>query len=70
MNEDLPYEAVGLRDTDDVYTVRFFGRQTLAGAIDLAQRLADRCPATVDLYCVPYIRLEGQWRDNQLERSN
>jgi hypothetical protein len=34
--------AVGLRDTGDVFTVEVLGRQTLADAIDLAQRWADR----------------------------
>jgi hypothetical protein len=47
------YEAVGLRDTGDVYTVEILGRQTEAVA--------------VDLYRVPYVRLEGQWRDDQIK---
>ena len=57
------YEAVGLRDTGDVYTVEILGRQTQAVAVDLAQRWADRWQATVNLYRVPFVSLEGQWRD-------
>jgi hypothetical protein len=67
MNEDDAYEAVGLRDTGDVYTVEILGRQTEAVAVDLAQRWADRWQATVNLYRVPYVRLEGQWRDDQIK---
>ena len=61
------YEAIGLRDTGDVYTVEILGRQTQAVAIDLAQRWADRWQATVNLYRVPFVSLEGQWRDEQME---
>jgi hypothetical protein len=61
------YEAIGLRDTGDVYTVEILGRQTQAVAIDLAQRWADRWQATVSLYRVPFVSLEGQWRDEQME---
>jgi hypothetical protein len=65
--EEHAYEAVGLRDRDDVYTVEILGRQTLANAVDLAQRWADSWQATVNLYRVPYVRLEGQWQDDQIE---
>jgi hypothetical protein len=61
------YEAVGLRDIGDVYTVEILGRQTQAVAVDLAQRWADRWQATVNLYRVPFVSLEGQWRDEQME---
>ena len=61
------YEAAGLRDTGDVYTVEILGRQTQAVAVDLAQRWADRWQATVNLYRVPFVSLEGQWRDDQME---
>jgi hypothetical protein len=61
------YEAAGLRDNGDVYTVEVLGRQTLADAIDLAQRWADRWQATVNLYRVPFVSLEGQWQDEQME---
>jgi hypothetical protein len=40
------YEAVGLRDTGDVYTVEILGRPTRAAAIDLAQRWAEMSQAT------------------------
>ena len=61
------YEAVGLRDTGDVYTVEVLGRQTLADAVDLAQRWAERWQATVNLYRVPFVSYEKQWRVEQME---
>jgi hypothetical protein len=62
------YEAVGLRDTGDVYTVEILGRQTLTDAVDLAQRWADRWQAAVNLYLVPYVSLgSAPWRDDQMQ---
>jgi hypothetical protein len=64
---DDAYEAVGLRDTSDVYTVEILGRQTEAVAVDLAQRWADMWQATVNLYRVPFVTLGGQWQHKQME---
>jgi hypothetical protein len=64
---DDAYEAAGLRDTGDAYTVAILGRQTEAIAVDLAQRWADMWQATVNLYRVPFVTLAGQWRDEQIE---
>jgi hypothetical protein len=38
------------------------GRQTQAAAVELAQRWADMWQATVNLYCVPFVSYEKQWR--------
>jgi hypothetical protein len=60
------YEAVGLRDTGDIYTVEVLGRLTLDDALDLAQRWADRWQATVNLYRVPFVSLgSAPWRADQ-----
>jgi hypothetical protein len=63
---DDAYEAIGLHATGDVYTVEILGRQPQAAAVDLAQRWADMWQAPVNLYRVPFVSLEGQWRDEQM----
>ena len=63
---DDAYEAVGLRDTGDVYMVEVLGRQPQTAAVDLAQRWAHMWQAPVNLYRVPFVSLEAQWRDEQM----
>ena len=64
---DDAYEAVGLRDNGDVYAVEVLGQQTTSFAADLAQQWADRWQATVNLYRVPFVSAEKQWRPEQIE---
>jgi hypothetical protein len=64
---DDAYEAVGLRDNGDVYAVEVLGQQTQSFAADLAQQLADRWQATVNLYRVPFVSVGKQWRPEQME---
>jgi hypothetical protein len=64
---DQAYEAVGLRDNGDVYAIQVLGQQTKSFATDLAQELADRWQVTVNLYRVPFVSHEKQWRVEQME---
>jgi hypothetical protein len=68
MSEDYTYEAVGLRETGDIFTVEILGRQTEAAALQTAQTLADLWEVTVNLYIVPFLRFgSAPWRDDQME---
>jgi hypothetical protein len=64
---DQAYEAVGLRDNGDVYAIQVLGQQTRSFAADLAQELADKWQVTVNLYRVPFVSYEKQWRIEQME---
>ena len=64
---DQAYEAVGLRDNGDVYAIQVLGQQTQSFAADLAQELADKWQVTVNLYRVPFVSHEKQWRVEQME---
>jgi hypothetical protein len=62
------YEAVGLRDTGDIFTVEILGRQPEAVAVHTAQMWADLWQTTVKLYRVPYVKFgSALWRDDQME---
>jgi hypothetical protein len=68
MNEDDAYEAVGLRDTGDIFTVEILGRQREAVAVHTAQMWADLWQVTVNLYRVPFVNFgSASWRDDQME---
>jgi hypothetical protein len=64
---DQAYEAVGLRDNGDVYAIEVLGQQTQSFAADLAQQWADRWQVTVNLYRVPFVSYQKQWRIEQME---
>ena len=64
---DDAYEAVGLRDTGDVYAVEVLGQQTQSFAADLAQQRADWWGTPVNLYRVPFVSVGKQWRAEQME---
>lgn len=63
------YEVEGLRDNlDEVFAVEILGYQTLEAALLLAQDLADRWQATVNLIRVPFIHTgSASWSDEQVE---
>jgi hypothetical protein len=62
------YEAVGLHDTGDIFTVEILGRQPEAVAVHTAQMWADLWQSTVNLYRVPYVKFEvAPWSDDQME---
>ena len=68
MDQDDVYEAVGLRDTGDIFTVEILGRQTEAVAVHTAQMWADLWQMTVALYRVPFVHFgSAPWRDDQME---
>jgi hypothetical protein len=68
MGEEHAYEAVGLRDTGDIFTVEILGQQTEATAAHIAQRWADLWQVTVALYRVPFVNFgSAPWRDDQME---
>ena len=65
---EYAYEAVGLRETGDIFTVETLGRQAEAVAVHTAQVLADIWQTTVNLYRVPYVNFgSARWRDDQME---
>ena len=62
------YEAVGLGDTGDIFTVEILGRQPEAVAVHTAQMWADQWQTTVNLYRVPYVKFgSAPWRNDQME---
>ena len=64
---DDAYEAVGLRDTGDIFTVEILGRQREAVAVHTAQMWADQWQVTVGLYRVPFVNFgSAPWRPNQM----
>jgi hypothetical protein len=65
---DDAYEAVGLRDTDDIFTVEILGRQWEAVAVHTAQMWADQWQVTVNLYRVPFVNFgSAPWRADQMQ---
>ena len=64
---DQAYEAVGLRGNGDIYAIQALGQQTQSFAADLTQELADKWQVTVNLYRVPFVSYEKQWRVEQME---
>jgi hypothetical protein len=62
------YEAVGLHDTGDIFTVEILGRQPEAVAVHTAQMWADLWQPTVNLYRVPFVNFgSAAWLDDQME---
>jgi hypothetical protein len=47
--------------------IEVLGQQTRSFAADLAQELADRWQVIVNLYRVPFVSHEKQWRVEQME---
>ena len=62
------YEAVGLGDTGDIFTVEILGRQPEAVAVHTAQMWADQWQMTVNLYRVPFVNFgSAPWRDDPMQ---
>ena len=68
MIDDGAYEAVGLRENGDVYTVEILGRQPETAALLRAQRCADLWQHAVNLYRIPFVRAGSEpWIKEQLQ---